>query len=59
MEDHLTTAAKNQLKRSDYDRLGRVTQAHHRRLEEAANHIELFPILVLRFHQHQHQVGAD
>ena len=28
-------------------------------MKEPANHVELFPVFVLRFHQHQHQVRAD
>ncbi len=28
-------------------------------LKEAPNHVEFFPVFVLRFHQHQHQVRAD
>src|SRR5204863_6452568 len=38
---------------------GRIAQAHGRGLENARHHLELFPVLFLRLHQHQHDVCAD
>ncbi len=58
MQHHFTPTAKDQLKRRHHDRLRRIAQAHHRLLKETANHVQLFPVLILRFHQHEHQVRA-
>ena len=59
VQNHFTAAAKDHLVRRDDDWLRRVSQTHDRRLKVAADQIELFPVFVLRFHQHQHQVRAD
>src|SRR6185436_73760 len=59
MDHHFTTAAEDHLERRDHDGLRRVAQTHRRVLKNAAHHVELFPVFLLRFHQHQHDVCAD
>ncbi len=58
MQDHLASATKHHIERSNDNRLGRVTKTHRGVLEDARHHIEIFPVFVLGFHEHQHDVGA-
>jgi hypothetical protein len=54
----LAAAAERQAGRRDDHRHVRVAQPHRGALEGAHHQVQLVPVLVLRFEQHQHQVGA-
>src|SRR5262245_38566028 len=58
MQHHFAAAAEHHLKWRHHYRLRRVAQAHDGALEESTDQVELFPVFVLRFHQHQHDVRA-
>ncbi|MNE64492.1 hypothetical protein D3C80_1599090 [compost metagenome] len=59
MHTHFATATQSHSVWSDYNRNSRVTNSHHRVLEQFDGHVQFIIFLLNRHHENHSDVGAD